>query len=144
MRDDPHPLVLYWDASALLSTLVLDDHTRDARRRLTTGAHNLVSSLAYAEVMAVLARIEREPKRRGDAPKTLLHALRSSFVRGPWRWVTMSPGLDTCRRLSTRHPLRGADLWHLAAAVTLQRELTELRMLTYDMALQAAARAENL
>ncbi|MGC8486111.1 MAG: hypothetical protein ACP5O6_10865, partial [Candidatus Baltobacteraceae bacterium] len=45
---------------------------------------------------------------------------------------------------AARYPLRGADLWHLALAVDLAEELPELRLLTFDSVLDAAARAEGL
>jgi hypothetical protein len=46
--------------------------------------------------------------------------------------------------LSSRYPLRGADLWHLAAAKSLQEELPELRLLTFDQRLMEAAQGEGI
>ncbi len=43
-----------------------------------------------------------------------------------------------------RHPLRGADLWHLALTVDLGQSLPGLHLLTFDSVLGAAARAEGL
>ncbi|MGH2424940.1 MAG: hypothetical protein ACRDF1_01465 [bacterium] len=39
--------------------------------------------------------------------------------------------------------LRGADLWHLCTAKSLQSELPELRILTFDARLATAARGEG-
>jgi hypothetical protein len=46
--------------------------------------------------------------------------------------------------LATKWPLRGADLWHLAAAKSLQTELPELAFLSFDLKLAAAAKGEGL
>jgi hypothetical protein len=40
--------------------------------------------------------------------------------------------------------LRGADLWHLALAKTLQADLPELGLVTFDEALAEAAVGEGL
>ncbi len=48
------------------------------------------------------------------------------------------------RPLAARWRLRGAGVWHLAVAKTLQRDLPELTMATYDAALRAAAMGEGL
>jgi predicted nucleic acid-binding protein len=46
--------------------------------------------------------------------------------------------------LASNWSLRGADLWHLAAAKTLQCELPELLLLTFDQRLYHAAAGENI
>ena len=43
-----------------------------------------------------------------------------------------------------KHSLRGADLWHLAAAMTLKRELPELWLMTFDQRLKTAAELEGI
>jgi len=40
--------------------------------------------------------------------------------------------------------LKGADLWHLATAKTLQEQIPELVMFTFDDRLRVAAEGENL
>ena len=131
--------VIYWDTSALLSCLILDSQSTDARSRLAANAYHLVSSLAFAEVHAVLARLARKARKRGDA-----EAARAAFGRGPWRWLEIGPSRGASEALAERHPLRGADLWHLATAVTMRKRLPELELLTYDRALREAASAEGL
>jgi predicted nucleic acid-binding protein len=132
--------IFYWDASAILSALARDSHTDDAHRRLASGSHHLVSSLAHAEVMAVLARIERE----GRAPADEISLARRALGSGPWRRLGGVPRPETTEELSLRHPLRGADLWHLAMAISVRSELPELRMLTYDTRLGEGAAKEGL
>lgn len=132
--------VWYWDASAILSALVEDSHTGDARRRLASASPHLVSSLAHAEVMAVLARMEREGRAGADE----ISLARRAFASGPWGRLGGGPQAETTAVLSRRYPLRGADLWHLAMAVSLRSDLPELRMQTYDARLAAGAQQEGL
>lgn len=133
-------VVLYWDSSAVLSALFQDQHSEEAVRwsRLT-GVH-LLSTLAWAEVYAVIARADREHA----LAEILLKAARETVQRGPWRRVNASPEWRLMRDLSSRWPLRGADLWHLAVAKTLQAELPELTLLSFDARLRAAAQGEGL
>lgn len=132
--------VIYWDASAVLSTLFRDAHSDtawDFSRR--TGVH-LLSSLAWAEVQAVIARIQRE-RLLADV---LITAAREALTSGPWRLVHAHPLSTLTSELAVRWPLRGADLWHLALAATLQAELPEIRLLTFDKRLAIAAQGEQL
>ncbi|MBC8391803.1 MAG: PIN domain-containing protein, partial [Deltaproteobacteria bacterium] len=67
-----------------------------------------------------------------------------AIQQGPWHLLSTSPGWETTRFLSRKWSLRGADLWHLAAAKTLQDDLPELVLLTFDSRLEKAAEAEGL
>jgi hypothetical protein len=71
---------------------------------------------------------------------------RRSGGTGEWALGARQCGsrLATTRRLARSWPLRGADLWHLAAAKALQTELPELRLLSFDSRLTAAAHGEGL
>lgn len=129
--------VVYWDASALLSAYVKDRHSGEARKYLQISGHNLVSSLAHAEVLAVMGRMER-----GHAID--LGKARAAYLSGPWRWVASTPTNDVLERLAYRCSLRGADLWHLAMSLTLSETLPELSLLTYDDALAEAAVGQGL
>jgi predicted nucleic acid-binding protein len=133
-------LVIYWDASAILSVIFQDAHseqaTKAARRRLT----HLVSTLGYAEVIAVIARLERER----ELPTVLADAARELVRSGPWRRLALQPDWTRLDELAARWPLRGADLWHLATASTLSRELPELQMITFDSRLAAASQSIGL
>jgi protein involved in temperature-dependent protein secretion len=64
--------------------------------------------------------------------------------KGPWRRIYTWPEWSIVRTLSAKWPLRGADLWHLAAAVTLRKEIHELKFLTFDQRLKQAAAGEAL
>jgi len=101
---------------------------------------HLLSTLAWAEVQAVIARIERERVLTG----VFVRAAREVLEQGPWRRLNASPEWNLVQALSSKWSLRGADLWHLCTAKSLQSELPELRILTFDARLAAAARGEGL
>jgi predicted nucleic acid-binding protein len=132
--------VIYWDASAILSVLFQDPHSEQAaeaaRRRVT----HLVSSLGYAETVAVIGRLERER----ELPTVLAEAARELVRVGPWRRLALQPDWRGIDELATHWPLRGADLWHLATASTLSRELPELQLITFDPRLAAASEGIGL
>jgi predicted nucleic acid-binding protein len=48
------------------------------------------------------------------------------------------------KALASQRPLRGADLWHLATAITLQKDIPELVLLTFDKKLKLAAKERKL
>ncbi len=131
---------VYWDTSAVLSALFRDGHSDEASRRARGSAVHFLSTLAWAEVHAVIARIGRERV----LAKVLVAAAREVLEEGPWRRLNASPDWKLMRSLSSKWPLRGADLWHLAVAKSLQTELPELTFFSFDSRLAAAAQGEGL
>jgi predicted nucleic acid-binding protein len=131
--------VIYWDSSAILATLLQDRHSEQALSLLGMSAVHVLSSLAVAEVHAVLNRLKRERA----MPVTLVDASLEILCAGRWRRLRLDPDTAEIHRLAAKWPLRGADLWHLALATTLQRELPELVVLTFDKLLYQAAVGEN-
>lgn len=133
-------VALYWDSSALLSVLFEDIHSAQATRWANRRGVHFLSTLAWAEVHAVIARLERERV----LTRVLIKAAREVLEQGPWRQLNASPDWDLVQILASKWSLRGADLWHLSTAKSLQSELPELRILTFDARLVAAARGEGL
>ncbi len=131
---------VYWDSSAILSALFRDEHSDEAGRWARRSEVHFLSTLAWAEVHAVIARIEHE---RALA-KVLVAAAREALEEGPWRRLNAVPDWKLVRDLSSKWSLRGADLWHLAVAKSLQGELPELALLSFDGRLIAAAKGEGL
>lgn len=99
-----------------------------------------MSTLSYAEVSAVVARLERDR----TLPPVLADTARELLRAGPWRRLHLQPDWTGIDELALRWPLRGADLWHLATATTLARELPEARVFTFDARLGAAAEGLGL
>ncbi len=131
---------VYWDSTAILATLFRDRHSDEASRRARGSGVYFLSTLAWAEVQAVIARIERE---RALA-KVLVAAAREALEAGPWRRLNAVPDWKLVQDLSSKWPLRGADLWHLAVAKSLQSELPELTFLSFNARLARAAQGEGL
>jgi len=131
---------VYWDSSAVLSALFRDRHSDEASKRARGSAVHFLSTLAWAEVHSVIARIERERV----LAKVLVAAAREALEGGPWRRLNAVPDWKHVRSLSSKWPLRGADLWHLAVAKSLQAELPELTFMSFDARLAAAAHGEGL
>jgi predicted nucleic acid-binding protein len=132
--------VVYWDASAILSALVEDDHTDQALEWLRkTGAH-VVSSLSYAEVLAVFERLRLS----GVVSERLVDRSLDGLERGPWQRLDLQPDWGDIRFLGSKGSLRGADLWHLSTAVALRRETGQLILLTFDKRLRLAAQGAGM
>jgi hypothetical protein len=132
--------VIYWDASAVLATLFSDTHSADAMS-WANGPHvHLLSSLGRAEVIAVTKRLRRET----TMSPVLMDAALDDLDSGPWRSLHDVPQASLLGTLSETWPLRGAELWHLALAKTLQADLPELVLLTYHERLAKAAAGEGL
>lgn len=132
--------VFYWDTSALLSYFFTDIHSATAQRRAATKGVHLVSSLAHAEACAVIARMTRE----GIIDAAAAESVEAAMTEGCWRQLNGLPDRTTVAALAQKWPLRGADLWHLALAVSLQTELPELQLISFDERLSQAATGEGI
>ena len=134
------PEVIYWDSSAVLSALFRDANTKRAKTAAEREVLHLLTTLAYAEASAVISRMRRESL----LTEVLFQSAHEVLDRGPWRRISVSPGWAIIRDLANEHSLRGANLWHLAAAVSLRDEFPELSLLTFDQQLMMAAENEGL
>ena len=138
--ESSNDILVYWDTSAILSVLFADSHSFEAKRWAEMTGYHLLSSFAYTETCAVVSRLKRE-RILGD---TLVQATYERIEEGPWRRLTVHPRWEEMRELSLRWPLRGADLFHLATAKSVQEELPGLVLLTFDARLGEAAEGEGL
>lgn len=140
MTGEIEVLPIYWDASAILSVLFEDSHSVDARGWAKRKGFHFISTLSYTETCAVIARMRRERLLVDVLTESAIEALH----QGPWRRLHMGPQWAEISRLALKWPVRGADLWHLATAKSLQEQLPELVLLTFDEKLETAARGEGL
>jgi predicted nucleic acid-binding protein len=129
-------IVVYWDTSALLSVLFEDSHSQEAHKWFQQQGLHLISTLAYSEVYAVITRLHKER----IIARAIAQAAFEALEQGPWRRLNAVPSWKIIRNLSTMGSLRGADLWHLATVQTLQEDLPELTLLTFDKRLRSAAK----
>jgi predicted nucleic acid-binding protein len=132
--------VIYWDASAVISALFKDGNSRKAKVIAERDALHLLTTLTYAEVSAVISRMKRDH----ILTEVLFQSAFEVVDRGPWRRISVSPGWSLIQKLAIKHALRGADLWHLSAAMSLTEEFPELSLLTFGQRLKTAAEIENL
>ncbi len=138
---DEADLVVYWDASAMLSLLFDDIHTENALSWWKRGqAVHLLSFLAFVETAAVIGRLERT----GSLDAPLVETAYTNLAAWGWRRTSIQPDSEFAGTYARRRPLRGADLWHLACACTLHRQLPKLRLLTFDNRLHEAAVGEKV
>jgi predicted nucleic acid-binding protein len=79
MNKGKSQIVIYWDASAILSTLIKDAHSEESQKWAHQKGAHLFSSLAYAEVIAVISRMQRE-KIMADV---LVEAVIETLENGP-------------------------------------------------------------
>ena len=132
--------VIYWDTSAILSALFSDPHSKTAEIWAAKEGVHFISTLAFAEVCAVISRMRREKLLNYIMTQAVFEVLDN----GPWRRIFSWPELKIIKTLSARWPLRGADLWHLSTAKKMSKEFPELYLLTFDNRLKQAAEGESL
>jgi predicted nucleic acid-binding protein len=132
--------VVYWDSSGILSVLFEDAHSKKVLRWLRKKGIHLISSLGYAEVCAVISRLKREKM----LSSVFSEAALDTITAGPLRHLNIRPERKWIVSLSAKWPLRGADLWHLAAAKTLGEQIPEIILLTLDDRMRAAAAGEEM
>lgn len=132
--------VIYWDSTALLSYLFKDHYSDLAVEKARQKGVHLLTTLSIAEVFTVISRIQREEL----MPELMADSLFDMLEFGPWSRLNIFPDTMSLRELAGRWTLRGAGLWHLATAKTLQKEFPELMILTFDKELARASRGEKL
>jgi len=132
--------VIYWDSSALLSYLFKDEHSEQVTAKARQKGIHLLTALAAAEAYTEISRLQREKL----LPELMIAHLYEMLERGPWSRLNIVPDSSSLRELALRWPLKGAGLWHLAAAKTLHREFPELMILTIDREMAQASRGERI
>ena len=138
MKDN---IVIYWDTSAIVSAIFKDIHSEIGLQYLTHPGVHLISTLGVAETYAVIYRMQREGH---IEEKYSFSEVVAIFEEGPWRGINSNPSRKNIKDMAKKWPLRGADLWHLATAKTLLKDLPELKVLTFDQKLLEATIGERL
>lgn len=103
-----------------------------------------VTSAVYWDSSAVLSALFRDGHSDEAGRRARGAAAREALEGGPWRRLNAAPDWKVVRDLSSKWPLRAADLWRLAVARSLQSEVPELRIISFDARLAAAAKGEGL
>lgn len=133
----------FWDSSALIPLLVAENETALRENQLRSNPEILVWYGTLAEIESAICRRLRE---------TSLNATQAAHARGRLQflaksWLEVQPTpLVRARaiRLLRVHPLRAADAFQLAAALTAFNEITAGNIfLTADLRLAEAASLEG-
>jgi predicted nucleic acid-binding protein len=136
--------VIYADPSVIVKRYHEEAGSHRVRDHWSNIERIFTSRVAYAEVHAAFARKYRE----GQLPRTRLRAIADAF---DLEWPAYdqipleNPMLGGIRRLVHRHPLRGYDAIHLAAALWLKEQIGDpLEFWAADDRLESVARREGL
>jgi uncharacterized protein len=136
------------DTSALVAAYVREERSAAVVRHLLSAEVVAVSHLAWGELHAALARLQREQRLDpglADQARDRIRDDWATFVR-----VRVDQRLHSeTARLLRQHLLRGADAVHLASALLIHRRLAEpsgqqASFLVADAALARAAVDEGL
>ncbi|HSB79715.1 MAG TPA: type II toxin-antitoxin system VapC family toxin [Candidatus Methylomirabilis sp.] len=136
--------MIYADSSVIVKRYYDEPGSQRVRDRWMGSDRVFTSIVSYAEVHAVLARKRREGGISGVGFRSAALAFENEWRSYDHVLVDTSTLTDV-RRLVQRHPLRGFDTIHLAAALWLRRELgSEVEFWVSDERLEAAAGKERL
>ncbi len=136
----PKLVAVYWDPTCVLSAIFQDSNSEKALSMSKKEGAHFFSTLCYAQVCSVLSRIQKEQK----LTEVLIDVAFNTLKNGPWRRLNIWPEWTILIALSEKFPLNGSNLWHLASAKTLQKQLPELTLFTFDEELKKAAQEEGL
>ena len=136
--------MIYADSSVIVKRYYEEPGTQRVRELWGRTNRVFISKVSYAEVHAALARKRRD----GGVSRAGFRAASEAF-EGEWpsydHVLIDASTLTYVRRLVQRHPLRGFDAIHLAAAIWLKKEVgSQIEFWVSDERLEAAARKERL
>jgi len=136
-------VILYCDTSALVKRYVEEEGTAEVDALWDKAIEVATSTVAYAEGMAAFRRKRREgvlSKRGYACAVAAFDEEHFSFVL-----VQISPQLNRIvQRLIGEYPLRGFDAIHLASALIVKENWTNVVFACFDKGLNLAARREGL
>ena len=124
----------YLDASAIVKLATAEAETQALRAHLAQHQHLITSRLATVEVPRALKR--RGPESEASAAEPMREVLEHLQV------VELDAGIAMIVAVLAPPTLRSLDAIHLASALAIGEELTEV--VTYDLRLAAAARSAGL
>jgi predicted nucleic acid-binding protein len=133
----------FWDASALVSLVVTEPHTKVMRKTARQDGALAVWWGSLMECFSAFARLRREGNVSTAEEDGLRRAL--LLLAGTWTEVLPSEDLRTvAAQLLLRHPLRAADSFQLAAAILWSgKSPTDTEFVCLDDRLSEAARREG-
>lgn len=133
-------MILFCDTSALVKLYILEDSSREMQTLASAASAIAVCRIAWAEMMAALARRAREFPNDADAIEVVRKRLRTDWPRYVVVEVTQAL-VELAGEYADTFALRGYDSVQLAAARTLQDMAgEEIQFACFDTRLGKAAR----
>jgi predicted nucleic acid-binding protein len=133
-------LILFCDTSALVKLYILEDSSREMQALARVATAIAVCRIAWAEIMATLARRAREVPNDAESIEIVRKSLRADWPRYAVVEVTQ-PLVELAGEYADTFALRGYDSVQLAAARTLQDMAgEEVQFACFDTRLGKAAR----
>jgi len=135
--------MIYWDTSAFVKCYApLETNHARAYNLLTREKGHAASVLIHPETVSAVIRKRARDVPQREAALRLVSEHLENFELIP----VEQKQVDLSLRLIREHSLRSGDAIHLAAALTMAREIgrSRLRFLSADEEQLAAAREENL
>jgi len=133
-------LILFCDTSALAKLYILENSSREMQALAGAATAIAVCRIAWAEMMAALARRAREFASDAEAIETVRRRLRTDWPRYAVVEITQ-PLVELAGEYADTFALRGYDSVQLAAARTLHdMSGEEVQFACFDTRLVKAAR----
>ena len=133
-------MILFCDTSALVKLYILEDSSREMQTLAGAASAIAVCRIAWAEMMAALARRAREFPKDADAIEVVRKRLRTDWARYVVVEVTQAL-VELAGEYADTFALRGYDSVQLAAARTLQDMAgEEIQFACFDTRMGKAAR----
>lgn len=132
-------MILYCDTSALVKLYVKEASSDEVGRLAGSAATIAVCRIAWAEMMATLARRARETPAAETSIETVHQRLRADWPRYAVVEITQAL-VELAGDYADTFALRGYDSVQLAAARTVQQAVSEpVQFACFDMRLRKAA-----
>lgn len=135
-------MILYLDSSSLVKLYVEEAGSSELSRWADEAGILATSRVAFAEVMAALARRRREGSLDAAAFESAAARLAADWAE----LAVLEVNELAAGQLAVRHALRGFDAIHLAALLDIRAAAADARLAfsSFDAAQLAAARAEGV
>lgn len=133
-------MILFCDTSALVKLYILEDSSREMQTLAAAATTIAVCRIAWAEMMAALARRAREFPSDAEEIEAVRSRLRTDWPQYAVVEITQ-PLVELAGEFADTFALRGYDSVQLAAARTLQDSAgEEVQFACFDIRLGKAAR----
>ena len=133
-------MILFCDTSALVKLYILEDSSREMQTLAGAATTIAVCRIAWAEIMAALARRAREFPSDAEEIEAVRSRLRTDWPQYAVVEITQ-PIVELAGEFADTFALRGYDSVQLAAARTLQDSAgEEVQFACFDIRLGKAAR----